>query len=512
MKTKYDSVLGKLRESDEADLEGVIRQGFNKLEADGCTAAIPTDYTDDYDDIIEVTSTYFTVAGDATGRYELGKALRVVNVSGPKLYVITNVDYSTNTTVSVTPNISGTYYGISNFKIYYNQIISGSNIALGKNSIASGAHSFACGKETEASGENSHASGKGTIASGEASHAEGFDTLASGERSHAEGFDTLASGIYSHAEGNETNALGTASHAEGFDTLASGIYSHAEGCMTKSTGYNSHVEGIYAEASKSTSHAGGKGSKTIADFDMVRGNTGSTANTANNIFRVHGDNGNVTCDGAFTGGGADYAETFEWDDQNTQSEDRAGYFVELVNGDKIQKYSQYGEAPLGIVSAMPAVVGDAHFLKWQGIWQLDDFGRKVLETRWKRALKAGQEYYKDDADNIWKYHESPTNKEPIPFDEGTLIPENLDWKPYNFPKLNPDYVIGQEYIPRLERKEWDAIGFIGKLRVFDDGQAVAGNWIKPVAGGTAEKTTASAAIKYRVLKRISDNVIEILFR
>ena len=456
MKTKYDSVLGKLRENDDSFL---------------CVATEA--------DLLTLSNTF--------------KGMEVTVESNATAYKLIAEDSS----------IAGNWKEV---------LRTGFTKLEADGCTASGNYSHAEGKNTIASGTYSHAEGELTEASGQNSHTEGYNTRASGIHSHAEGTESNASMEHAHAEGYGTNASGAMSHAEGFSCSSNGIASHAEGANTLAIGNYSHASGKGGIAMNEASIAGGRCPQTLANYDMVLGNTGASFGSANNIFRVHGDNGNVTCDGAFTGGGADYAETFEWDDQNTQSEDRAGYFVELVNGDKIQKYSQYGEAPLGIVSAMPAVVGDAHFLKWQGIWQLDDFGRKVLETRWKRALKAGQEYYKDDADNIWKYHESPTNKEPIPFDEGTLIPEDLSWEDYSFPKLNVEYIVGTKYIPRLERPEWDAIGFIGKLRVFDDGQAVAGNWIKPVAGGTAEKTTASAAIKYRVLKRISDNVIEILFR
>ena len=41
---------------------------------------------------------------------------------------------------------------------------------------------------------------------------------------------------------------------------------------------------------------------------------------------------------------------------------------------------------------------------------------------------------------------------------------------------NPDYDKTRDYVPRSERKEWDAIGLIGKL-VVRRGQPIGANWI-----------------------------------
>ena len=41
--------------------------------------------------------------------------------------------------------------------------------------------------------------------------------------------------------------------------------------------------------------------------------------------------------------------------------------------------------------------------------------------------------------------------------------------------LNPEYVANVGYVPREERREWDPIGLVGKLRVFSD-QKVNPSW------------------------------------
>ena len=44
-------------------------------------------------------------------------------------------------------------------------------------------------------------------------------------------------------------------------------------------------------------------------------------------------------------------------------------------------------------------------------------------------------------------------------------------------KLNPDWDSSLTYIPREERKEWDVVGLVGKLRMHK-GQPTNPNWRK----------------------------------
>ena len=44
-------------------------------------------------------------------------------------------------------------------------------------------------------------------------------------------------------------------------------------------------------------------------------------------------------------------------------------------------------------------------------------------------------------------------------------------------KLNPEWDSTQTYVRRQDRKEWDAIGLMGKLRL-RKGQPTGTNWIK----------------------------------
>ena len=77
------------------------------------------------------------------------------------------------------------------------------------------------------------------------------------------------------------------------------------------------------------------------------------------------------------------------------------------------------------------------------------------------------------------------------------------------PMLNQDYDPVMEYVPRMERPEWAAVGVLGKLPVRDDGTAVVGDVVRPTAGGIATKSINNG---YPVIERVSANVILIWVR
>lgn len=166
-----------------------------------------------------------------------------------------------------------------------------------------------------------------------------------------------------------------------------------------------------------------------AAFDLLRGevNTGSSPET---LFRLSGD-GNGGCDGSWTGGGADYAEWFEWADGNPEAEDRIGLSV-LLDGVFIRP-ARPGEVPLGAVSANPSLVGDGDTAGWKGKYLRDAFGRPLRDAAGLR-------------------------------------------------RIDPAYDPARTYSPRAERPEWDRVGLIGKLRL-RRGQPVAPGWIRMRAVG-----------------------------
>ncbi len=98
-------------------------------------------------------------------------------------------------------------------------------------------------------------------------------------------------------------------------------------------------------------------------------------------FKVRGD-GEVTADGSFTGGGADFNELMEWLDQNPRSEDRAGIVVTGVNnpeGKPLIKPAKEGDPILGVVSPAPTVIGNSDWNRYHGKFQKDVYGRYLTE-------------------------------------------------------------------------------------------------------------------------------------
>jgi len=206
-------------------------------------------------------------------------------------------------------------------------------------------------------------------------------------------------------------------------------------------------------------------------------------NTSGGSFRVRGD-GTLFADNATIQTPADYAEMFEWQDGNPNNEDRVGQSVVLV-GNKI-RIAENGEIPIGVVSAEPTMVGDAAPFRWSGAFSRDEFGRKIKENveivEWKEIKDAVFHYEKDgngkDILVIDKEKEEITHSyESTKIPSGITPPNNAEKNIIEKYLENPNWDKTKEYIPRIERKEWSAIGLLGKLRI-RKGQATSPTWIK----------------------------------
>ena len=75
-------------------------------------------------------------------------------------------------------------------------------------------------------------------------------------------------------------------------------------------------------------------------------------------------------------------------------------------------------------------------------------------------------------------------------------------------KINPNYDPNQEYIPRENRKEWDAVGLLGKLLVEQDGTLIEGGYCKPITNGIATNSENG----FYVMQVLNENQALILFR
>ena len=342
---------------------------------------------------------------------------------------------------------------------------------------------------------------------GDNSVAEGRSTIASGECSHAEGAVTTASGTHSHAEGSGlsgTGAFGYSSHAEGMYTIASEQATHAEGLYTTATNKHSHAQGKYNKAMA----GGGTSANTVGDAMVIGNGTGNEGSITSNAFRVTFA-GAVYGKSSFHSSGADYSEFFEWADGNPDGEDRVGYFVTL-DGNKIKKASS-GDYLLGIVSGNPCIIGNGDE-DWLGRWVHDDFDRFVKEYLVEdlEPLEIPEDI--GELERIKLLHAPDVKEQDGKFYRVTsrvVDYETPSWRH----KANPDYDNTQQYVERKDRQEWDTVGMLGVLEVWDDGTCEVNGFCKCSEGGKA--TAADVYIPsqtYRVIGRVSDNVVKVVFR
>jgi hypothetical protein len=352
-----------------------------------------------------------------------------------------------------------------------------------KSGKAYGSNSATFGYGNTASGSYSKAAGLFSEATGFYASAEGYYSTATGDTAHAEGKKTSANGKNAHAEGEETEAVGNVSYAGGYQTRAGGDYSHTEGVGAYASSYAEHAQGVYNKLSATSATAYNSTANA-----MIIGN-GTNDTTRSNAFRVT-FNGNVYGLATFHSTGADYAEYFEWADSNPEGEERVGRFV-AIDGEKIHVAGKNDTNILGIVSANPAVLGNAHEDTYHSMYLSDEWGRVQYEY----------------VDVPAEYEERVVGAD----GKGNEVTEQVEVRPAHtdyVPKLNPDYNPDEEYIPRSERNEWDAIGMMGQLLVRDDGTCVPGGTCTWTDDGAA---TASET-GYYVMSRVSDNIIKILFR
>ena len=121
---------------------------------------------------------------------------------------------------------------------------------------------------------------------------------------------------------------------------------------------------------------------------------------------------------------------------------------------------------------MPSVIGNGDE-EWKKRYVLDDFGRYIQET--------------------FEYEEDGKTK------TGTK------WKE------NPEYDSTKPYAPRDERAEWSAIGLVGILSVYDDGTCQVNGYCKCKNNGIAT-AVEKGADTYRVIKRVTDNIVKVVLK
>ena len=199
------------------------------------------------------------------------------------------------------------------------------------------------------------------------------------------------------------------------------------------------------------------------------------ANDGGDTDMLADGNGALKMDGAVTTGGVDYAEFFEWKDGNSSDEDRRGHSVILDENKIIVATSSDDTSKIiGVVSTNPTVVGGGDMEKWVHKYLKDDYDSFVWEehtvTEW--------------TDEDGKKHSYQTDKIPtdlsVPSDAIVISEEEDKYGntvKLKRKKLNPEWDSNKQYISREDRKEWEAIGLMGKLRL-KKGEPTNPNWIK----------------------------------
>lgn len=190
-------------------------------------------------------------------------------------------------------------------------------------------------------------------------------------------------------------------------------------------------------------------------FNFLKCQSGGAADTE---FLLAGD-GNAYADGSWSSGGADYAEFFEWQDGNPDNDDRRGLSV-VLQGDKI-RLAEAGEEPVGVISATPTIVGDSDMDRWRDKYLRDVFGAYVWEDH--------EVYHWEEDGHIQSCAADQPHETGVPATATKTVQQRR--------RLNPEFDPARPYVPRAARREWAAVGLMGKLRL-RAGCPVSPRWIK----------------------------------
>ena len=228
--------------------------------------------------------------------------------------------------------------------------------------------------------------------------------------------------------------------------------------------------------------------RNVADTSMV---FHSQVNGEVNV-EIEAD-GSARTDGTWSDSNADYAECFEWADGNGSAEERRGMTV-VLDGEKVKLAtdSDNKDNIIGVVSPEPVILGDAAPLGWHGRYKKDIYGSPIRKEQewliWKK------EYHYEDGVKVLCAQPDPNKPQTLNGDmerckvediekrkaqndiPDFAITNNIRYKTYGKDIDKTDYDPSKPYVPRKDRKEWDAIGMLGKL-VVRRGQPIGTRWL-----------------------------------
>lgn len=409
------------------------------------------------------------------------------NVSDLPIKSLAGQTVNPTSDTSVIANAGATIIGdIHNRAFTSSDNIGSGNVATGYYAVAIGTCNNATGNYAIAGGTRNKASGNNAVALGENNTVTGDSAFACGYNSSSTNFCSFAMGSSVKSNGESSIAIGKNSQTDGKYSIAMGCKASANeravalGTSLNALDFQTKI-GQYAKDGTA-----GASESTNGDAFII-GN--GTYITASNAFRVTYE-GKAYGLSAYSSTGADYAELFEWKDGNPDNEDRRGRLVTL-DGEKIRFATSEDDYILGVVSANPCIEGDVYSDDWQGKYLTDVFGQRLTQTVHIPARYEEQEVIDPETG------ETTT--------ENVLIEDEHDAVQW---VLNPDYDPEQEYVSREDRKEWSAIGLMGKLVVVDDGTCEVNGYCKAGVNGIATKADDG----YRVMARIDDTHIRVLVR
>lgn len=439
--------------------------------------------------------------------------------------------------------------GINNSNIYESvgsHIEGGNNVCYHGYTYIEGRNNICHGKDSSIS----HMEGNDNIMYGNLSHIEGTLNELSGPYAnvnclnvHMEGYRNVVDfGNYAHVEGGmnkvaTVTATENYAHCEGYGNTANGVCPHVEGTNNSGSNYT-HIQGENNSATNPYTYVSGINLSSISGGYVIPGvfllgangsfhnlNYGSYHYSLQcvvngSIQYILNNLGNLMLRGALTSGyNADYAEYFEWMDGNPNNEYRAGYFVELSDGGHIQINTN--KQVLGVVSQNSGFIGDSYIDGWVGKFQRDEFGKLInvdnyvhtytncvhVDTFHKCSngceLCANLTTHtsdiilsKEHALDYVMQHYDVSDEQLEKIHDAQILTTGI---------LNPDYDPSIHYKSREDRKEWDCVGLLGKLYVRQNGQCQVGNYC------SAENGIAVPGNKWKVIQRVSDTVIRIMF-
>lgn len=184
-------------------------------------------------------------------------------------------------------------------------------------------------------------------------------------------------------------------------------------------------------------------------------------------FRVDGS-GTVYADSGFVSNHTGYAEYFEWEDNNTRSEDRLGFTVSLNKKGQIRPANE-GDTVIGVVVSNSAIVGNSAWNAWYRRWYLDPFLERRIHKyqvmEWQTHDNLSMSFINGELPKDFPIPENCINYE-TGLDGQDLYKDHVGDK---FDRTKP-------YANREERN-LPLVRLLGRTILFK-GQVVNKNWIK----------------------------------